>query len=233
MKKLGIVALVLVALAGLLYLKYPFGWWRYRMTVTVETPEGIKTGSAVREVNAHREPDVGENAGAGSYVRGEAVVVDLGARGTLFALLRGQNSVDHAEDIVFHMFPMPDGPGGGLTREGIWYYSRLKDAKATLPIDKYPMLVRFKDINDPKTVERVDPNNLAASFGDGVKLVSASIEITSDPVTTGVEKKLGWLREYYGKMLDGERYETIEAKNRLANSLGSGSFSTEVHYDNK
>jgi hypothetical protein len=56
------------------------------------------------------------------------------------------------------------------------------------------MFVRFRDINDPNTVERVDPNNLAASFGPGVRLTRATIEITDAPVTTGIEKELEWLR---------------------------------------
>ena len=55
------------------------------------------------------------------------------------------------------------------------------------------MLVTFKDINDPKTVERVDPNNLAEAFGQGVRLARASIEITNEPVTTGIEKRLPWM----------------------------------------
>ena len=45
---------VLLAVVGVGYVAcaemFPSGTWRYKMTVTVETPEGIKTGSAVREV---------------------------------------------------------------------------------------------------------------------------------------------------------------------------------------
>jgi hypothetical protein len=33
--------------------KPPSGTWRYKMTVEVETPEGIKSGLAVREVTIH------------------------------------------------------------------------------------------------------------------------------------------------------------------------------------
>jgi hypothetical protein len=54
-------------------------------------------------------------------------------------------------------------------------------------------LVRFGDPNDPEAVERVDPNHLAASFGPGVSLKPATVEITGDPLTTGIEKKLPWL----------------------------------------
>jgi hypothetical protein len=37
---------------------YPSGTLRYKMTVSVETPEGIKTGSAVREIYFYRTPQL-------------------------------------------------------------------------------------------------------------------------------------------------------------------------------
>jgi hypothetical protein len=64
--------------------------WRYKITIEIETPEGIKTGSAVREVRAWKNaakiinPDV---APIEYEVIGEAVVVDLGKRGVLFGLI--------------------------------------------------------------------------------------------------------------------------------------------------
>src|SRR6185295_18881078 len=33
----------------------PMGLWHYRMTVQVETPEGLKTGSAVRQVTMYKD----------------------------------------------------------------------------------------------------------------------------------------------------------------------------------
>ena len=53
-------------------------------------------------------------------------------------------------------------------------------------------LVRFGDIKNPETVERVDRNDLAKSFGPGVSSKRATIEITDDPVTTGIEQRLPW-----------------------------------------
>jgi hypothetical protein len=47
--------------------------------------------------------------------------------------------------------------------------------------------------HDPATAERVNPFDLAASFGSGIKLQRATIEMTIDPVTTGIEQKLPWL----------------------------------------
>jgi len=55
------------------------------------------------------------------------------------------------------------------------------------------LLIRFRDLDDPATAERVDPFDLAASFGPGVKLLRATIEMTNDPVTTGLDQKLPWI----------------------------------------
>src|SRR4051812_10059597 len=85
-------ALFLIVLAALIIgwnIAYPSGTWHYKMTVTVETPEGIKTGSAVRAVTVHLVPRLSLEVHPTIEVKGEAVAVDLGRRGVLFALMRG------------------------------------------------------------------------------------------------------------------------------------------------
>ena len=235
MKIIIAIVVVILAVVGFWTWRYPSGHWRYRMTVTVETPEGIKTGSAVREVQAYREPEIfPQQPGGHASIRGEAIAVDLGERGILFGLYEQPDNPDYSYQIMLDMFPMPDEKygGGGLTVKGINYYSHLQTGKADLPISKLPLLVRFRDIRDPKTVEQVDPRNLTASFGEGVRLGTVTIEPTDDPVTTGIEKRLPWFKEFHNKHFDGERFETIKAKNRLANSLSSEAFSTGAsHYD--
>ncbi len=52
------------------------------------------------------------------------------------------------------------------------------------------MLVRFRNIRDPSSVETVDPDNLAKSFGAGVRLKRITVQITDDPVTSGIDKRL-------------------------------------------
>jgi|CXWL01.1.fsa_nt_gi hypothetical protein len=200
------------------------GSWNYKLTLVVQTPEGKVVASGVRKIYAGRDPIILQWLPSLTYghagVIGEAVVVDLGRNGVLFALLRSrQHSVDYGYNIIFNEFPHD----GGTTSGGIRYYRSLK-AKKELAFDKLPLLVRFRDINAPKTVEEVDPNNLEATFGKGVKLVSATLEMTDEEVTTGVDKQLVWLKEYYNKKLDGARLTSIEAANRLANNLNSRSF---------
>ncbi|NMW31962.1 hypothetical protein HKD42_07810, partial [Altererythrobacter sp. RZ02] len=92
----------------------------------------------------------------------------------------------------------------------------------------YPMLVTFGDLSDPTSVAQVDPDDLAASFGTGTTLKRITVQMTDDPVTTGIEQRLGWLPDTYSTMLDGNANQTIRAKNRFANSLNQGDFSQGV-----
>jgi hypothetical protein len=206
-RPLWITAVVIASLVLAWNIVFPTNSFRYKVTVNVETPEGIKSGSAVREFTVVQQPEIGDS-GPGNSVRGEAVVVDLGARGVLFALIDMDD-----EYMVFRTFPSEQG---GLTRAGARYYERL-EAKATLDPANYPKLVAFKDINDPGTVyepfrvifgdasqssiernkvQRVE-DNLAATFGEGVRLKNITIEMTDEPVTDAkVEKHMPWVQGY-------------------------------------
>ena len=74
-----------------------------------------------------------------------------------------------------------------------------------LATDQLPDLVTFSDVGVPKSALRVDPNNLEAIFGHDVKWRSMTIEVTGQPLTTGIETKLPWLKTMSGVMyLEGE-----------------------------
>lgn len=247
MKKLLIVVAVIVSIAAAWTIAYPMGNIRYRITVSVETPEGLKTGSAVREVYVQDQPSFGIELNHPSQrLHGEAVVVDLGKRGVLFALM-GDASSESTR--IAQLFPFNHG---SLTREGIRHYINLKKGKATLQAEvyprQYPLLVRFRDLNDPKTVEEVyqletydKPHNggsiyqtrlkfdkFATAFGEGVKLKDIVIEMTDDKLTWGIEQYLPWLPQSYGYKLDGERFNGAGAEHPVANSLSAGAFSTNA-----
>jgi len=90
-------------------------------------------------------------------------------------------------------------------------------------------MVTFDDITDPATVRRVDPADLAASFGPGVSLKAVTLEITRAPVTEGrVEAVLEWLVAVWPNRLDGQRFGSVQTNLPLANSLSANSFSTEI-----
>jgi hypothetical protein len=171
--------------------------WHQKLTVTVETPQGLRSGSAVSAAWFQMTPKwsgVGDSAGASnSSLSGEAVVVDLGQGRYLFALLKGYN--EFTGRLAF--FPLPQKPLN--KEEDAAVYDQLEALRATteLPRELYPLLVTFADINDAASVQRVDPDDLAASFGPGYALSSITLAITDEPVTMGrVEAVLGWLGEY-------------------------------------
>ena len=72
-------------------------------------------------------------------------------------------------------------------------------AKAAGPKDVpflvLPTTVTFADLTDPTTMTLVDPRDLAASFGPGYALKSATIEITDEPASRGIETILPWLKD--------------------------------------
>lgn len=241
--KFLITMMVLAAIGWIAYgFVYPSGTWRYKMTVAVETPEGIKMGSAVREVSIAAAPEIlPEMSGLAAGAKGEAVVVDLGNRGQFFTLLGG-----HA---VFADAFM----GGLLTKEAIWNAKLHVKPGATkiLKIEHYPKFVRFRDINDPKTVESlikvgfckkatadgscaekvdgssslsylrmhpsyIEEDRFAEAFGQGVRLKSVTVEVTDEPVTWGIDQWLPWLAKVGMGTLGGGSFSGTELYERLS-----------------
>jgi hypothetical protein len=62
-----------------------------------------------------------------------------------------------------------------------------------VPFVILPKFVRFRDINDPRTLVRVSPYDLAKSFGPGVSLKRVTLQLTDDPVTRPPQGWPHWL----------------------------------------
>lgn len=109
-RKLDLFALAVgVLLLGWCTIHDPTPTYRYRLTVEVETPEGLRTGSSVIEVDT-RQTRFALNpsaAGVSERVRGEAVAVDLPGRRTLFALLRSDDDIGWASRVMPNLTPDP------------------------------------------------------------------------------------------------------------------------------
>ena len=200
-------AMIAAAACGLLNSNYHY---RYRMAVEVDTPEGLKTGSAVHEqIVGKSNVDVGELSGKrGIRTRGEAIAVDLPGGQTLFALIPDSQVAQAVLDPEWHndwvesarRITSHQTPSNPLTMTPGRSAARLAKPAG------YPLLVRFRDINDPKTIEEVDPNNLGASFGAGVHLRRITLQRTDDAVSKGIEKRLKWLSGYFDQSFSGKRF---------------------------
>jgi hypothetical protein len=169
---------------------------RYRLTIEVDDNGAIRTGSAVQEENCIFNDGVFKGMGnaLNCGIKGEAVVVDLGEKGALFVLLirDGANRRSGGPFGVLEQGHRDLFDPVGLTAAAMRRIGSTRGVNE-VPVDSLPLLVRFRDPNDPKTVERVDPTDLTASFGPGVRLTRAMAEVTDDRLTTGIEKRLPWL----------------------------------------
>jgi hypothetical protein len=212
--------------------------YRYRLTVEIEDNGTVYTGSTVWEIFVQNKADwVPQSGGGHMRVRGQAVVVDMGAKGLVFVLLK-ENPEDYLsspEYLVPKLIPIFDESTMMLEKAKHYASHRLA---AEVPANRLPLMVRFRDINDPMTVERVNPITMS-NVGQGVRLKRATIETVSSglwplnaiglwgaPITTGIEARLPWLDQYYDQRLDGQRYGNLDSKNRFANSMSSGVFKT-------
>ncbi|MCZ4288704.1 hypothetical protein [Hoeflea alexandrii] len=188
--------------------------WRQKVTVTMVTPNGEVSGASVMEVSWSGGIPfiVGDARGGGFKLTGEAPVVKLGNGRHLFALIDGMDSK------LLYQLRNKDGRGASM-KDNSRAILGLKEP-LVLPVGVYPLLVTFADINDPASVARVDPDDVAASFGPGYALSSITLAITDEKVTKGrVDAVLGWWEAYENRQLDGDRYTKLSVPNRFANSL--------------
>lgn len=184
--------------------------YRYRLEATVLADGEIHRGASVIQVLYSDAKSV-TNFGSPYRVDvwGEAPMIDLGPqRGPLFMLLAGKLdeqtgeyefgasttsvSAFHGKKSDFRAWI------ASQERGAFWRHLRgLPDRRdiARVPLDELPIFVRFKDVQDPQSVEEVDPMNLEATFGAGVKLEAVTMQMTDAVPTEGIREVLPWLDE--------------------------------------
>ncbi len=172
---------------------------KYRLTVTVETPDGGRSASGVLAVH----PDRGYSASGHTRTKGDAVFVDLGAGGNLVALLAG---LDPALDL--------DAPNYlalrayQAARGSRLQFGAMSAMRGAVPLQGalVPVLVSFADPKDPSTARRVMPDHPEQVLGTGFRLGPMLVEVVpngywpldfggwlGEPVTRGLAAKLPWL----------------------------------------
>jgi hypothetical protein len=200
--------------------------YRYKLTLAVNTPNGVKRASTVTEwmfwavsIPARGTPH---------KVRGEALYLDLGPGSRpLIALM---TSHLHEKEHIGVVWDWPDdsllsrlygGPWRDDFMEGISRLAKMYGPRRIAPAD-LPDLVTFANVNDPESVIEVNRNDLQATLGQDITWHEITFEMTDEPVTSGVIKsKLPWLSTDYGTMLDGEHGSDGRS---LANKLSTADF---------
>lgn len=199
--------------------------FRFRVIVDVATPNGIKSGSSVWEYTARKVSRIGNGMPIQTSLRAEAVVVDIGER-SLFLLVDEQLGRWALEGFI----PFDGKPDYTLRTMATLSSSAWHGQTTDIDPQHYPLLVTFGDTRDPKSVERVDPAALDKSLGEGVMLRRITVAVIDDPVTTMIEKRLGWLSE-----VGRQRGTLIPNPPRLLKDataiqlIGPSDFSTELY----
>jgi hypothetical protein len=205
---------------------------RYKLTLYVTTPTGTVVSSGVTETTLTLNNGLTKGLGGWYFAssKAEAQVIDLGPRGKLFLVpmeidrdRRGSAAPPSAIFAELHrdVWDIPD-PAEGERR-----LAAVADV-ADVPLAMLPMLVRFRDLNVPTTVELVEPDNLAKSFGPDFRIERATINITTEPVTRGVVESVmpPWFADMVQKhaSLDGDTERLRRSDAPLSNRLNSKSF---------
>jgi hypothetical protein len=218
-----VVALPIILLLGwvgaaLLRAEFTKGDHRFRMTVEIETPEGLRSGSSVIRIT-RRDYDWMPLSGLSRTsqnhkVEGEAVFVALpGERHVIALLAHGLTGQD--TDRIISLWTEAYLGWEGRWNEAAWTGARPLDGVAQLQTQMIPTLITFTDIADPASAKviyagglrqlerfpgtekyRTEPavliDEIAATFGPGFAFRRATIEMVPNgtPVTRGIEKRL-------------------------------------------
>lgn len=187
---------------------------RYRVTVTVQTPDGDRSSSNVIELHTVK-PSWDFRSGTWLTLYGEAIAVDLGDR-TLFMTMGGSDVYYRKQGMIsdrwhFPLTPLVEQyqrsgvlPGDGRIKQSCtgdaWICTLRRVAAirelADISPDDYPIFVTFGNPLDPGSVALVDPHRLSMAFGPGVSLKSVVCVPTSEPITTGISKRLPWIDKF-------------------------------------
>jgi hypothetical protein len=172
---------------------------KYRLTVEVETPAGIKSASGVLSVH----PDRGYSRGGHTATHGDAVFVDLGGGKNLVALLAHLDKTLDLDGINYVALRAYKAAGKNVS------FNEMSGMTGVAPVTGalIPVLVTFTDASDPATAHAVPPDDLEAALGKGFQLHGVSAEVVpnglwpldfggplGEPVTRGIEAKLPWLK---------------------------------------
>lgn len=178
--------------------------WKQTVTITVETPSGTKTASADQYISAklYDRPMFATTTTLEREHRGDPVILDLGAGNVLFAV----------QSLSFVISQFSDKDGWRQPYEAATSSPPMEPREVDVP--RLPQSIhffRFKDLADPSSIERVNPNDLAASFGAGFALtevvvsaraakIEPAIGRAPELLTGQIDDVLPWLAEYPFRM---------------------------------
>jgi hypothetical protein len=199
---IGIPAILGAWFCYFYFVEYPTIYYRFKLTVEVQTPDGVKSGSVVNE-EAYTFSYIGKEfmpSQGGGVTRAEALFVDLGAGKNLIVTLdvdpNRQYDTPHSLDMaaIGQGFCYDCLGDAALFRRDL--FTAPKKGPFMVDIRKLPNLVTLVDVNNYKTMQHVAPAEVDAVLGSGYAIKSARFEIVDEPLTERIEQQLRWLADH-------------------------------------
>jgi len=177
---------------------------KYRLTVEVDTPEGVRSASGVISVHPNRGYGGSGSGPAGPRIKGDAVFVDLGSGRNLAALLL--HGTNPAETDGMSYLPFRAFAAAGRRID----FRDVKKQTETVAVtgELIPTLMTFGDVSNPASARLADPAKLSAVLGQGFGLRRVSLLIVpagvwpldfggalGEPVTRDIQSRLPWTND--------------------------------------
>jgi hypothetical protein len=172
---------------------------KYRLTVEVETSEGVKSASGIMAVH----PDRSYSRGGHTRTVGDAIFVELGGGRNLVALLAHIDKTLDLDGMNYVALRAYTAAGGKRAS-----FNEMSRMTGIVPVKGplAPVLVTFTDPADPGSARTVSPDDAEATLGRGFRLHGVTAEVVpngfwpldfggalGEPVTRGIQLKLPWL----------------------------------------
>jgi len=198
----GVFPALILVVAGYLAM-YPFLYptysHRYRLTLEVETPEGLKTASGVIQASLISQPTILTDRNTRTGLQGDAVFLDLGNGQNVIALLGLGPWAQKVDETVTRAVKAFECEPCQLNVEE-WQKLSRRSGTRELPQELLATLVTISDFNDPSSVRVVPPSDFETVFGPGYHFKRAWIEMTKDPVTRGIREKIPFLSTHHREL---------------------------------
>jgi hypothetical protein len=200
MRKLGVISVcllaVICAVGAFWKFNYPTYAYRYRLTLAIELDGKVYTGSSVIGIVWASGPTFGDVGPFHPRTAGQAVLIDLGTKGTLIAALSNGESYGPAADgALSARWIAAKAFGNNSTNDELPKLPHLKGRRDLAP-DNMPRLVWFRDVADPATAKKVRIEDIPKLLGPTAHLAAAYVEITQDPIVIDIDKKLTWYQAF-------------------------------------
>lgn len=208
--------LITVIITALLFAgcgdKYVSKEWNQKMTVTVEIDGETFTGSAIQRLQVNYNAELGPYPNrhlAGVRRKNEAVIIELGEHGYLFALWGRSGFTERY--VKSYPTEYSKGPPklskteeksiGARSTAYKKYLEALARPGNQVSLERYPEFIMFEDISNPKTIRSFrakgagyaptyhDTKGFKDVYGPTARVISVIIENTKDPTNLGQIEK--------------------------------------------